>query len=821
MPIENRLIEKMRRQLATGEVVLFTGAGFSHDAVALDGRPVADVDELKRELARLAFPSTPGAASESSLADLFDVAVSRASGKVQSLFDARLRVDRVRTPARFNDWFSLPWKRHYTLNVDDLDEVIQGRCSLPRSIMAISASLHQTPQTSDLLSVHLNGKLREFPHVTFSARQYARRAGMPDPWYELLTSDLLSSPVLFVGTALDEPGLWQHIELRSARNQGDVELRPPSYLVSPTLSPARAALLRRYNVEWVKATEQEYFSEVFDSATTQAEQGHQAIRRQHQPPSAASSLHAVSKLRMMTPSTSLELFLQGREPSWADIQPGGFAVVRSFERELREQLEGRGSRLLLLTGTAASGKSTAAMRLALSLDAAEGETFAYDTVGGSLAANHVLSAARATHPKVLLIDDVDVFGAAAGRLLRDLLELPGELKVIATIRNSRIQGLAIEDELAGTSWTERTIPQLLDDDIDLLLESLKRAGLLGRMVGMSPQKRRQVFREQAGRQLLVAMYYATSGEQLEDKVRSECEDLSGASRLAYGMAALATVEHQSVRIPELLVGLNVSGFSSDGNQVMNEITKLQTRALLLGDGDGLRVRHRWIAEKSLEFFIDNGLIHKVIIALGFALACEVNPQASARSRERRLLRRLINHDRLQRLVDDVDRCREIYVALQDRIGWDFHYWLQRGALEVECGDLSQAKTYLDSARSLVDGTDYNVENEYGYLLLRRASEDPASRTAADDAEEGFAILEEIMRARGRQDSYAYHVYGSQGLRWSRRCPLPMDERTALVRRLLEAVREGREFHPLRGDLRQLESDLEREMLLLAAGGTGS
>lgn len=821
MPIENRLKEMMRRQLATGEVVLFTGAGFSHDAVASDGRPVAEVKELKEELARLAFPSNLTAASESSLADLFEVAVSRASGSVRNLFDSRLKIDRTRTPVRFNGWFSLPWKRHYTLNVDDLDEVVQGRCSLPRAITSISASVHQTPQTNDLLSIHLNGKLRDFPHVTFSARQYAQRASMPDPWYELLTSDLLSSPVLFVGTVLDEPGLWQHIELRSLRNQGDVELRPPSYLVSPSLSPAKAALLRRYNVEWVKATESEYYRDVLADATSQAEQGHQAIRRLHQPQTASSSIHAISRLRLSTPSTGLELFLQGREPAWADIQPGGFAVVRSYENELRELLAGGGSQLLLLTGNAASGKSTTAMRLALSLDAAQGSAYAYDTVGGSLTASHVLSAARNVRPKVLLIDDVDVFGAAAGRLLRDLLELPVNMKVIATIRNSRIQSLAIEDELAGIDWAERTIPHLVDDDIDLLLGSLERAGLLGRMVGMPVAQRRRLFSDQAGRQLLVAMYYATSGEQLEDKVRSECEDLSGASRMAYGMVALATGEHQPVRVAELLLGLNCLGFSSDGNQIMNEITKLQTRSLLINEAGGLRVRHRWIAEKSLDFFIGNGLVHKVIIGLSFALACEIDPQAGSRTRERRLLRRLINHDRLQRMVGDVDRCREIYVALQDRIGWDSHYWLQRGALEVECGDLAQAKVYLDSARSLVDGVDYNIENEYGYLLLRRASEEPHTRSAPEYAAEGFLILEDIMSARGRQDSYPYHVYGAQGLRWARRAPLSREERTALVIKLREAVRQGREFHPHRGDLQQLENDLDREVLMLAAAANNN
>jgi hypothetical protein len=133
----------------------------------------------------------------------------------------------------------MPWRRHYTLNIDNLDEAISGQYQLPRPIESISALNHAPIQSNNLLSVHLNGRLADFPNVTFSVRQYGRRLGGPDPWYEMLTTELLSNPVLFVGTALDEPGLWQHLELRQQRNEGDVELRPPSYLVTPTLSRAR------------------------------------------------------------------------------------------------------------------------------------------------------------------------------------------------------------------------------------------------------------------------------------------------------------------------------------------------------------------------------------------------------------------------------------------------------------------------------------------------------------------------------------------------------------------------------------------------------
>jgi hypothetical protein len=815
MDVENRYVDRFRRQLARGEMVLFTGAGFSYDAIARDGRPVAQVDDLKVELARIAFPSSPDAAEQSSIADLYEVAVARGEGRVRQVFQDRLRVDPRQTPERFDRWFSMPWKRHYTVNVDDLDDIVNGRASLQRSIRSLSALAHASVQGSELLSVHLNGRLREFPHVTFAARQYARRAGLPDPWYEMLTSDLLTSPVLFVGTVVDEPGLWQHLEMRNARGQGEVELRPPSYLVSPSLPPARAALLKRFNVDWLPVTEKEFHDQVLAGASAEAESGHQAIQRQHHPTTAASSLRSVSQLRSEKVDVDLGLYLHGREPVWADVGPDGFAVVRSFEANLLDTAKKARSKVLLITGTAASGKSTTGMRLTLALATDGAKAFSYDTASGSLSPSQVVRAARTHKPEVIFIDDVDVFGDRAGRLLHDLTEIPSTRQVVATIRNSRLQNLDIEGELQSVEWSEHAVPPLQDSDIDAVIDSLQRAGLLGLMAGQNQEQRRRIFRDQAGRQLLVAMYFATSGEQLEDKVRSECEDLSGASRMAYGIAALATSDRQSVPQAELLLGLASLGFTGDGNQVLNEIEKLVQRQLLVRSAAGLSVRHRWIAEKSVDFFMSNGLMHKVVGAWAFALASQIDAQSNQHTRERRLLRRLINHDRLQRMIGDVDDSREIYSRLQDRLGWDYHYWLQRGSLEVECGDLGQAKTYLESARSLVDGVDYIVENEYAYLRLKRASAEPTALSATDDANAALADLEDAMRSRGRTDSYPYHVYGAQGLRWARRAPIGAAEKRALLGRLLEAVREGRKHHPKLDDLKQLERDLEREYLLSA------
>jgi hypothetical protein len=311
------------------------------------------------------------------------------------------------------------------------------------------------------------------------------------------------------------------------------------------------------------------------------------------------------------------------------------------------------------------------------------------------------------------------------------------------------------------------------------------------------------------------MYYATSGDRLHDRVYSECEDLAGASRLAYGMTALATSERQWLSRDELILGIGAVGPSLPGNQELNEIQRLIDRNLLLANGRELRLRHRWIAETSLEFYIDNGLISTIVKAFAFVLAVKADPQMNWHSRERKLLRRVINHDYLIRTVSNVAQIRGIYSFLEDQLAWDYHYWLQKGSLEVEVGDLAQAENFLNTARSLAPQRDYLVETEHAYLTLKTAAKHPRSTGASERAETALRELEDVMRQRGEDDSYPFHIYGSQGLSWARRAPATPDERKGLLTRLLQAVEKGLELHPRAQELQRLREDLKRECMLTA------
>jgi tetratricopeptide (TPR) repeat protein len=176
----------------------------------------------------------------------------------------------------------------------------------------------------------------------------------------------------------------------------------------------------------------------------------------------------------------------------------------------------------------------------------------------------------------------------------------------------------------------------------------------------------------------------------------------------------------------------------------------------------------------------------------------------------------MNHDWLIRnLPGDREGIRAAYDAIEDLVAWDYHYWLQRGSFEVEIGDSQAAQNFLEQARSLAPD-DYKVQTEWGYMIIKRAAQNPAAPQARDRVEEAFIELEDAILRRGDQDSYPAHVMGSQGLAWVRQALLTRDEKLGVLARLRGVVDTALEYHPASGDLRQLSQDLKQEYLLVGA-----
>lgn len=715
-------------------------------------------------------------------------------------------IDPARLPGWYRLYFGAPWRRIFTVNVDDLENAAARAFDLPRRPAPISAlTEHAVHPGTDLQVVHLNGMVSEYPAVTFSAIDYARRAVGPDPWYDILVAELADSPVVFVGTKLDEQGFWSAIQLRSIHGGQRPEQRPGSYLVTPELASPRQRLLEELNVQLIQMNAEQFAEEWLASSAFYAEQGHQALSRRQ--PSAGSwdpnLLREVGELRRQRYG-DLATYLLGRAPTWHDVTEG-FAVERDFEAEIALDRP-----LTILVGTAGCGRSTTLMRLALAAQAS-GATVRWLDDETTMSLSAMRRQVRGTDVEILFVDDLQRFGEAAGSFIIDICRDNPQLRLVCASTSTAFERLNLADTLTSSDlpYQRIDVPHLVDSDIDRLLDALTDANRLGRLRNLSRTDQRRAFRERAGRQLLVAMIEATSGERFEDRVDRECQELASDAQAVYAICALATARGHFLLREELL--LAAQDLCSSPLSILRQ---LRNQHLLVEVDRKIRVRHRVIAGRVQRYFRLNGMLREPLIGLLWALATKVTPGTHRRSREMRLLIEYMNHSTLAELTDSVETPRLAYDRLEDALEDNFHYWLQRGSCELDHGSLQLADNYLNQAYAMQDEDDY-VRTAWAHKELRWAAENASDSGAAERAQFAIEELEDSIRRRGARDTYPYHVLGSQGLHWSRRGVMSTDERKRLLARLLNSVKEGASKHGQARDLQQLKEDVEREYLSMA------
>ncbi len=814
--LETTAIPHLRAQFERAHAVLFLGAGFSLSATNISGTPLPSSDELARLVWQVAFPSEAFDAN-SSLRDIYDSALARSPKRLKEILIRSLTV----APGSVEDWiasyYRQPWHRVYTLNVDNLATAVQQAYDLPRRLVSTSGTQTQTTRRvsphAHVEVVHLNGTLDDAPEkTTFSESQYAQRLASPNSAFQELTADLLVRSVVFIGTRLDESPLWQSIERRRMKGQrGARELRPRSYLVAPDLDRARRARLEGFNIVWIRMTAEEFAERVLKGLCSAAAQGFSLLGHAERDGRQRPKLPDVADLAV-SPGMSSE-FLFGAQPIWADIQAGR-AIQRecdgSFQYHAKKRLSTKKvPGAVVLTGTAGSGKTTCLMRLALQLSA-KGTRVGWVDANSDLSERAIITAMRHRDaPQVLAIDSAENYGRGLATMLREVALLENYPLILASVRAGRIDTVLNPVVLSDVPVREVTVPHLADSDIDALLDVLGRANRLGALRGKTLEQQREVFKDYSGRQLLVAMISATSGRRFEERIDEEYDELSPDAQLLYATVSLSTYFGYSLQRQELLMAIN--DFS---NRQLNAIEGLLNRHILseMPPGSGrIQTRHRLVAERLWRTLQQRGQLADVVDGLGL-LAATLPGQSPNRRRSRRLLVGITNHDFLHRTVG-IERSKSFYEKLEDVLFGDFHYWLQRGSLEVEFGDLAFAENFLGQARGL-EPNDTRVENEWAYLLSRRAIESPLAERAKGLMEEAMEILKGLME-HPRGSPYPYHVLGSQGLAWSRCAPLSGKQREELLSDLKDWVAEGVRQFPGERKLRRLARDLQKEYLSLA------
>jgi tetratricopeptide (TPR) repeat protein len=807
------LAGRLRGSVRRGELVLFTGAGFTAGARNISGTGVPSSEELRQLIWGIAFGGPVD--NDSTLQEVFEVAQREAPSHLSKLLRGQLSIDSTTITRQQLAWLTFPWRRAYTVNVDDLEQAAMAREGVSRTIVSVSALRRETlPDAQrDLTWIHLNGDLADVPDVTFTEQQYGARTTREDALFSRLVSDLNVSPVVFVGSSLREAQLWRYLELRRLDNPEQASLQPTSFLVTPTLAKARASMLSAMNIEWIATDAADFADSVFARLHDDVAAGHRSLALAGGADD-PTPLQRVSDLLSNAPAISHSLYLTGAQPTWSDVAAGRTAS-RRFEADLPVETS---SGTVLVTSTAGEGTSTTLMRLAARLQVAGRETLwhsAREHASGQRLRQQVRGK---TGDFVLVVDDADMLGLQLEHLQRDLRSEPQALLVLG-MRSSRIDAALPTWVPDGNRNVEVNVPRLEDHDIQELLELLERQGALGLLTPKAPEARFHALQQQAGRLLVVAMLLVTEGYDLRVKVEDEFSQLAQPQRSIYGAVALASQFRYKLAQDEVLQA--AGAMTAVG---ATAVERLVARNLIVAAGGGYESRHRMVAELVVRKMTTDGTLPQAHSRLLAAVAVRLtgeqlrDPKRRQRSARYRLARALMNHRSMDHYR--LEEARKIYRDAEPFLSPDYHFWLQRGSLEVRREQFEYAERYLKRAQAECPIDDFRVEVEWCNMLLHRAGRQPRAPSAAVDADEGYTALRRLIDDRGTSSAYPFHVLLSQYPRWLEKSALAFDEKRRRFEELRTLGERAVALHGNDAGMRDLQRGVEAGYLRLSVQPPG-
>ena len=776
--------------LESGRMVAVLGDNFAGPVPCRSDlhEAIPAVDAMLPQLFRLAFGEAPPSETTLDPQEMLEAALDRDRDGTLAYLEQALTPASQADLANVARVLDAPWSRVYDLTV-----ALASRLTVTRSptrhaeVVVIDGSQEfAADRDAPLELVQLRGSVdsrdvkgRSLFRLDVTAGTDAKSA--PAWWSKQVAVDVTTSAVVFIGSSVIQ--LWPYIAMRHVRRGASLS---PAYLICDEVPRDIELRLQAMRVSVLSSSVEAFASTFLRRHQEAVVQGRRKRAARWKTDHSATGIRLVSRLRADAPKGNGSEYLRGFQPTWGDVRDG-LSVSLAIEKGILGAVSGDGddSQPLILTGRAGTGKTSTLMRLALQLDA-EGRTVGWIDRGAGDPIQDLVAAADALECDVVLVDDADAFGLRTGRFLTEL-SANGKRQVLAAMRTPRYESV-IDSAIGHTPVSHDIV--LSTSEIWDLLNLLDKVGLLGELRRLKTRSERfQEFKSKSDSELLIGLYEVTFGRPFTDRLKHEFAQLGPLQQQLYSRLAVATHLWEDEAITEREVTLSMSDLdSADVRAGIEGLVKM--RFLKRLPPDRLRVRHRVFADVTVQFLARQPEL--LADAVGEAPVRvrgegEQDPQPDATGSAP-------DDPPAEPHADDRSEAAESGGRrdLRKRAGAldeDFHYWLQRGAYAIECGELLLGENYLIQARNCDrGGDDFMVLTEWGQLRLRLANAAPDRPESMEHGREGLMTLLDVARKTGRSSPHTFAILARDGTQWLTTCSrLGWVERRELARASLASI----------------------------------
>lgn len=702
-----------------GEYQLVLGAGASLGAESGSGEPLPKASDLVLRLQK-AFPQAPISES-TSLQRAYQRAVSVSSQNY--VWETLKRIFGGSThEAWFDQLSGFPWRRVWTLNVDDTFENSYAR-TLRSGVMGIRTIDWTDPfsERSDLEVVHLHGQIigtKPSPLV-FSFSEYQAAAQVRPVWDQVLAGSMSTKPFVVIGARLLDDSDIEALVLANPPKHA-----APSFIVDPFIDAGNKWELENLGYVVVETAGEHFvkdWAQAFGLADTDLELLY-----------SSSTVDIPQFVKLETnrvrPAPRSHDFLGGSEPLWSDACDRRIASLHWMEAiagtiDSWAQQSLRKPTVHVLYGERLIGMSSGLYEIARIVRAKSVEVVMFDR-STRFNVERVLDFCRGRGPVLLLVDGVHEFAQDIDRLADRAQDDPA-VELYALIADRPNRDLKIENQLVGRYIRkgDRVRPRMSKADARVIVGTLSAFGRLGALESLDSGGRLAHF---ANRDVFSAMAEVEFGIGFRARLLKEVEQLREEwHRDLLFLLSMASVDNNQVGVQEASFALGVSSA-----RILGAITSdnhLSAVIEVVGDLLLPRQRDRGIAAL-MEGRDESHYLARLAEMIRGLARLTTNQSLRERNRAAVLVGRLMNAKVLAKLfpTSNIDG---FYEGLRNTFGdWNARYWEQRAINSKLAEDWAPAESFAARAVSLYD--DAYTRTTYGTILINKATHLAASSELA-------------------------------------------------------------------------------------------
>ena len=736
-------------QLSLRRSVLFLGAGFSKLATNQTGANMLAGAELAAFLAR--------ELNEDPNTDLDTIAglYSTELGRRRLLEVLKHQFHCTSFDESQSTILSMPWRRIYTTNYDNVIEQVLDRLGTPYRVLT-RTDRPEADKVRELSIVHLNGYIRRVDEDNFDDEilltdyQYLTNDLISSPWSTKMRTDFhVARNVFFVGYSMSD------FEISKILFESGITGQKLFFIQAEELSQPHLLKLERFGeVHPIGILDfSRRLPEAARSPKKDLERGFLVNFREVHP--------LTSDPVRPTTEDAYALLFRGdfrRECMNWDLANGAehYRAKRHQIEEL-EQLLGTYGATILLHSDIGNGKKLLAEELLETALSKGKRCFRLealsDNMSDDLAFLEYLSAEQ--YDIVLFVPDY-----YSHERIVDSLRAALPRSVILTTASSAARELRRRiPRIAGESYYDVSLNELTNDDVSRLDSLIAAYGYWGELAGRSTSNRRRFIRERCGRSLRSVMLFLFDQPQ----IKTQLQDL-------LAKAKLEGAESFSCFVKFLALGANGSDLSFKD---ICEILGVTFANRIIKDDDSWvseffeRRRGRQVVKSAIfaQYLLRNLVSDRIVMDELIDLVEDLDVKAAGQPFYRRLRTFPLRFSFVERLLDDEgkrSKLIEYYETVRQRgIGQNNpQFWLQYAIARMSFKDYHNAESYFETAFALSESMkrydDYQIKNHYARFLLESCIEDYSTRDPVEIFFEAHEILVEQIQRRS-QGHYPYRV----------------------------------------------------------------